>query len=160
MSSQNLCCSEHCTSNVTLLKQTFSSPDALLKSQTTTGELSSSDDVTSLVAYFGVRGAGRVHNEHNSHYRDAMRHHSCPSFHHHQWYQPDLLHHTPRPLLHAYCADPKRWCNLYCSMMRGRAGPADSMVWIWLRLILTTVRLGSRVLKGLWDVWTCCTCQL
>ena len=38
---------------MTLLKQTFSSPDALLKSQTTTGELSSLDDVTSLVAYLG-----------------------------------------------------------------------------------------------------------
>ena len=34
-------------------------------------------------------------------------------------------------------------------MTRGRAGPADSMVWIWFRLILTTVRLESRVLKGL-----------
>ena len=58
MSSQNLCYSKHCTSNVTLLKQTFSGPDALLKSQTTTGELSSLDDVTSLVAYLGVRDVG------------------------------------------------------------------------------------------------------
>ena len=85
-----------CTSNVTLLKQTFSSPGAFLKSQTTTGELSSLDDVTSLVAYLGVRDVpvGRVHNEHNSHCRDAMRHR-----YHHQWCQSNLPHHTPRQRL-------------------------------------------------------------
>ena len=85
MSSQNLCCSEHCTSNVTLLKQTFSGPGAFLRSQTTTGELSSLDDVTSLVAYLGVRGAERVHNEHNSHCRDAMHHtYAPPTYAYHQ----------------------------------------------------------------------------
>ena len=39
------------------------------------------------------------HNEHNSLCRDAMQHHSCPSYHHHQQRQPDLLHHTPSRLL-------------------------------------------------------------
>ena len=57
---------------MTLLKQTFSRPGAFLKSQTTTGELSSLDDVMSLVAYLGVRDVGWVRNEHNSHCRDAM----------------------------------------------------------------------------------------
>ena len=87
MPSQNLCFSEHYTLDVTLLKYTFSSAHAFLKSQTiTTGELSSLDDVTGLVAYLGVQGVGQVRNEHNSHCRDAMpvQHHSYPFYHHHQ----------------------------------------------------------------------------
>ena len=58
VSSQNPRCSEHYMLNMTLLKQTFSRPGAFLKSQTTTGELSSLDDVMSLVAYLGVRDVG------------------------------------------------------------------------------------------------------
>ena len=67
MSSQNLHDSEYYISNVTLLNQDFSGSSVFLKSQTTTGELSSLDDVTSLVAYSGVRDMGQVHNKHNSH---------------------------------------------------------------------------------------------
>ena len=108
MSSQNLRCSEHYTPDVTLLKHTSSTAHEFFKSQTiTTGELPSPDNVTSLVGYVGVSGVIRVHNEHNSHCRDAMQHRSCPS-HYHQWCQPDLLHHTPKPLLHTYFADPKQ----------------------------------------------------
>ena len=87
MSSQNLCDSEHYTSDEKLLKHTFSGARAFLKSQTiTTEELSSLDDVTSLVAYLGIQGVGQVHNEHNSHCQDAMpvQHHSYPFYHHHQ----------------------------------------------------------------------------
>ena len=96
VSSQNLRCNEYYTSNVILLKQTFSGPGAFLRSQTTTGELSFLDDVTSLVAYLGVRDVpvGRMRNEHNSHCRDAMRHR-----YHHQWCQSNLPHHTPRQRL-------------------------------------------------------------
>ena len=84
MPSQNLCFSEHYTLDVILLKHTFSSAHAFLKSQTiTTGELSSLDDVTSLVAYLGVQGVGQVRNEHNSHCRDAMRHRSYPPHRYH-----------------------------------------------------------------------------
>ena len=81
------------------------------------------------------------HNEHNSLCRDAMQHHSCPSYH--QWHQPDLLHYMPRPLLHTYCADPERRCTLCCQMMRGRAGTVNSVIWMWSRLILTNMHLGS-----------------
>ena len=73
MSSQNLRCSEHYISDATLLEHTFSGACAFLRSYTiTTGELSSSVDVTGLVAYLGVRDVGQVHNEHNSHCWDAM----------------------------------------------------------------------------------------
>ena len=129
-----------CTSNVTLLGHTLPGACAFLKSHTiTTGELSSSVDVTGLVAYLGVRGAGRVHNEHNSHCRDAMQNHLCTSYHLHQWCQPDLLRHTPGPLLHAYCADPKWRCTLYCWMTQGRAASVDSMIWMWSHLVLTSM---------------------
>ena len=140
MSSQNLHCSEHHISDVTLLEHTFSGACAFLRSYTiTTGELSSSVDVTGLVAYLGVRGAGRVYNKHNSHCWDAMQNHLCPSYHLHQWCQPDLLRHTPGPLLHAYCADPKWQCTLYCWMTQGRAAPVDSMIWMWSHLVLTSM---------------------
>ena len=86
MSSQNLRCSEHYISDATLLEHTFSGACAFLRSYTiTTGELSSSVDVTGLVAYLGVRGAERVHNEHNSHCRDAMHHtYAPPTYAYHQ----------------------------------------------------------------------------
>ena len=54
------------------------------KAQKAHGEDKDEGDVTGLVAYLGVRGAGRVHNERNSHCRDAMQHHICPFSHHHQ----------------------------------------------------------------------------
>ena len=55
MSSQNLYYSEHYTLDVILLKHIFSGAHAFLKSQTITiGELSSLDDVTSLIAYLGM----------------------------------------------------------------------------------------------------------
>ena len=143
MSSQNLCCSEHCTSNVTLLKQTFSGPGAFLRSQTTTGELSSLDDVTSLVAYLGVRDVpvGRMRNEHNSHCRDAMRHR-----YHHQWCQSNLPHHTPRQRL------LRRSQTMVYPVLLGDARTCWTCRFHGMDMvssILTTVRMGSRVLKGL-----------
>ena len=138
----NLCCSEHYISNATSLKHSFSGVRIFPKSQTKTiGEISSLDDFMSLVHYLGVRSVGRVHNEHNLHCQYAMQHHSCPSYH--QWHQPDLLHYMPRPLLHTYCADPERRCTLCCQMMRGRAGTVNSVIWMWSRLILTNMHLGS-----------------
>ena len=45
-----------------------------------------------------------------------------PSYHH-QWFQPDLPGHTPWPLPHAYCTDPKQQYTQYCCMIY------DMMCW-------------------------------
>ena len=144
MSSQNLRCSEHYTSDTTLLEHTFSGACAFLRSYTiTTGELSSSVDVTGLVAYLGVRDVpvGRVRNEHNSHCRDAMRHR-----YHHQWCQSNLPHHTPRQRL------LRRSQTMVYPVLLGDARTCWTCRFHGMDMvssILTTVRMGSRVLKGL-----------
>ena len=60
---------------------------------------------------FRCEGCGWVHNERNSRCQDVMQNHICLSYHHHQWCQTVVFHHTPKLLLHAYCANLKRRCT-------------------------------------------------
>ena len=112
---------------------TFSGARALRKSQTMIiGDESSSDAVTTLVAYTSLEDIHVFKRIKGLRCRDAKRYHSSHAFlqlpSQNQPDQPtfQLHHRRPEQQLLAFLVSPRRQCNLYCWHQRVHTEPVDS----------------------------------